>query len=203
MWVCTGASLFQLEKTVPCNIIAMMFSRLRTALAAALLLLLSGRLCFAQGVILNEGESFLFEFSSLDYIRPVTIQDSHLFRAFFAPGSYTSGETITVELFANSLGDDPLRFYGISYADPADNLAVNFEWAWSPAAQPIWPDLQGLARVTVTGGQIELSGFQIDQLVGGGFYSLNTPVPEPSVFALGALAGLVAIVFKRRGRFIR
>ena len=161
------------------------------------LLLMTQITAVAQGVLLSSGQSYVFEFSSLSYLRPAQVSDGGSFYAYFSAGTFSDGENVLVEIFQNSLSDTPLTssYSHVGPADPLESYAIGF--SWSSASMPFWPDFQGIARVTMISGDCQLDSLDVRQIVNGGLYLQSFPVPEPSPFSLGIC--IVASLMMVRG----
>ncbi len=167
-------------------------------LVACFSLLASCTIVYGQGVLLGPGQSYTFEFTSLPYVRPAQT-DSGSLAAYFAPGTFSDGESVLLEIFANTLSDAPLTS-SYTHSGPANPLdSVALAEVWRSTDPPYFPDLQGNARVTMLNGDAQLDGFNVQQVISGGVYSQYFPVPEPSTFALIAL-GLAVLVRARTRR---
>lgn len=142
------------------------------------------KMVVAQGVLLSSGQSYVLEFTSLTYLQPEQ-GDGASFYAYFSSGTFSDGESVLVEMFPDSLFDSPLSasYIHVGPADPLTSYAVGT--SWFPGATPLWPYLQGVARVTMLGGDGQLEGFAVKEIVSGNVYSEFFAVPEPSTLSLG------------------
>ena len=75
-----------------------------------LLVLASSRLVFGQGVLLGPGQSYVFEFNSLPYLRPVSPGETGTGNVvtWLDPASYASSGSVRIDCFANTLSDTPI-----------------------------------------------------------------------------------------------
>ena len=154
---------------------------------------------FGQGVGISQGGSYTFQFSSLPFVRTAGPLDGGRFAVNFSTNGLGTGESLLLELFPNSVSDVPLTFTFDGAAGsllPDGSLGGVFV-SWSPGVPGLWPDLQGVARVTMIGGAVQVSDFSVTQVEAGGYYSGSFPVPEPGPLALvligaGVFAGLGA-----------
>ncbi len=152
----------------------------------------------ADGVLLRAGDSYTFEFKSIEYQRPAQPRDflqssSAQFLASFTPSSLSLGDSVMLEAFPTALSDVPVSAMFAFPEDPNMGFRAALFWFGST---PFWPDLQGFGRVTMLTGDAELNGFGVRQVVNGSFYEQVFPVPEPSthsMFCLGMLASISAI----------
>jgi len=151
---------------------------------------------FAQGEVLKQGQSYIFEFTSLPYMRPATQIDSGSFNVRFATGTFTDTDSVLLELFPQSLSDTPLSSTFSGSGGPLD--AVEIGQAWTAFSPPFWPDLQGIARVTMLTGDAQISILRVQQIVDGGVYSQTFAVPEPSVSILSFYGATIVLLFGRR-----
>jgi len=163
-------------------------------LAFSALLLMINIAAVAQGVALNNGESFVFEFASLNYLRPAEVTDSGSFDANFSAGTFSDGESVLVEIFSDSLFDTPLTslYNHVGPASPLDSYAIGISWRSS--SLPYWPDFQGVVRVTMISGDAQLNGFAVKQIVNGNVYSQSFSIPEPSSLSLGVCSAAFTTV---------
>ncbi len=166
-------------------------------LIASIILAMFNTIAFGQGVLLGPGESYVFDFTSLPYVRPVDSETGQ-FTAYFAAGTFSDGESVLLEIFPDTLADAPLSdtYTHSGPANPLESVAIAF--AWMSGSPPYWPDLQGVARVTMMSGDAELLGFGVTQVIDGGVHSQYFPVPEPSSAALILLGSACGFGLCRR-----
>jgi len=145
-----------------------------------------------QGVIVEPGKGYVLEFTSIPYVRPALSGQSEVV-AWFAPGTLSLDDSPQLEVFANSLSDVPLVTHITIDEFPSGRAGVVMSWGDDP---PFFRDLQGVLRVTMLSGSAELSGFDVSQLINGGFYSGYFAVPEPASGTLFAET-LGSLVFFR------
>jgi len=164
-----------------------------------------------QGVFLSSGESASFSFNSLpgtmtivssefmiDIIPPPcapytgacgpglidsqvqvsTLPDESWAFIRFGSNPLDSGENLTVELFENGVSDAP--FFTQSYAGPAATTLTI-------AGLSGWTDLQGVARLTMQQGAVDINDVTVWVVHSGTGYSGPAVVPEPSIPLLAAL----------------
>jgi hypothetical protein len=148
-----------------------------------------------QGVILGPGDSFQFEFSSLQYAGPAQNYGSSL-AVDFALGSFMENESLRLELFSNTFSDTALAgtYQGTSNPNAYYGIVV----VWGSPSQPYWPDLQGAVRVSMLSGSAEVTAIQIQQVVGGSLYFQRFSVPEPSALSLFAMSAVPLVLFRLR-----
>ena len=152
-----------------------------------------------QGVLLEQGQNYVFEFTSIPYLRPTAAGDHSQVIAWFEPGTFSANENARLEIFSNSLADSPLSNSGAYIEEyPSGRAGLPYWWvAVGPnASPPFFPDLQGILRVTMLDGTARLSGFEVAQIIDGDFYTGYFAVPEPAVGTLFA-AALACLVFFR------
>jgi hypothetical protein len=156
----------------------------------------------AQGVLLNAGDSYVFEFSSLSYARPTLpnealITGSGQVDVSFTPYSVGDGDGFLLEAFADNLSDTPKsRVFTYPENQLPDGVYVGFIW-W-PGGELFWPDLQGVARITMLSGSAEITAFGVRQIVEDSVYQQIYPVPEPSALALFAVGAIFILLFQMR-----
>src|SRR5258706_8279191 len=186
-------------------------ARISATGGSTLLLLLAGIGCsHGQGLLISSSESVSFQFPSLPNTftvlvntfstglltpacapynplcgpgRPVigdnpistaTLADQGLVSVAFGNSLLDPGEALTLDLYENSLSDVPFAsqtFSGIG----ASSLATA-----TPAA---WQDLQGVVRVTMNEGSVELDHLSFMVIQNGVGYGGTIIVPEPSTIA--------------------
>jgi hypothetical protein len=156
-------------------------------------------IAFGQGVLLGPGGSYGFNFTSLPYVGPAD-HETGQFVAYFAAGTFSDGESVLVEVFPDTLSDASLSntYTHSGPSDPLQSAAIAF--GWMSDAPPYWPDLQGVARVTMLSGDAELLGFGVSQIMDGGVYSQYFAVPEPSGGALLACGSVLTFALRLRRR---
>jgi len=158
-------------------------------------------LTFGQGVGIPTGGSYAFEFSTLPFIRPATPADGGQVSVNFVTDGLGPGESLMLELFPNALTDTPLAFTfdGAAGGPFPDGSLGGVAIFWSPGAAAVWPDLQGVVRVTMGSGSIQISSFSVTQVASGNYYSQTFPVPEPTAMAFVLVgAGLLMATRRRR-----
>lgn len=149
----------------------------------------------AQGFILNQGQSANFSFTSLDYLSGNTnmfsVARSGL--GFIAPG-LSAGQSIQIEFYPDS-SFQGAAFFTQSITVPNSGIfygSVGFE-----TSSTAWDDLDGGVRVTMLNGAAGLEGVFFDVNRPGERYFRLQPVPEPGVWAIGALGGVLLCFFGR------
>ena len=154
----------------------------------------------AQGVLLDQGQSYIFEFKSLTDLRPAVAGDPCQVIAWFAPGTLDppGGEKAILEIFPDSLLDSPFSStITIDEFSSGRGALIYGGLCGGPHPEPpLFPDLQGVLRVTMLSGSAQLTGFEVSQVINGEFYSDYTTVPEPAASTLLA-AGLVCLLLFR------
>jgi hypothetical protein len=158
----------------------------------------------AQGVLLTTGHSLVFEFSSLNYLRPIAFPNeatqtgSGQLDVNFTTYSVGDGDSFLLEAYADSLSDIPKsRVFTFPENQLPEGIYVGFLW-W-PGSESFWPDLQGVARLTVLTGSAEITSFGVRQIVGGSVYQQSFPVPEPSCSVLFVLGGVFLLFLLQGG----
>lgn len=172
-----------------------------------LLFCISQIAALAQGVMLNAGDSYVFQFSSLDYLRPIAFPNevfqtgSGQVEVSFTPYSVGDGDSFLLEAFPHSLSDAPVsRTFSFPENQLWDGIYLGFIW-W-PGPDPFWPDLQGVARITMLTGNAEITSFGVRQIVDGSVYQQVFPVPEPTVPTFGLIGAGAFILFRRQRRSV-
>ncbi len=154
-----------------------------------------GTMALAQGVIVEPGKDYVFEFTSIPYLRPAQFKEGSQIVAWFAPGTLSLNESSQLEVFANNLSDVPTVSYITIDEYPSGRAGVVASWGYN--SPPFFSDFQGVLRVTMLSGSAELSGFDVSSAINGGFYSGYFAVPEPQIGCLCAEA-LGGLLFLRK-----
>jgi hypothetical protein len=166
----------------------------------------------AQGVLLTSGQSVDYVFSSLSPAGPLADGSTELYEALvgWADGTFLSGSSVTLSLFETSTSETPFRTGEIlGYTPPPPQpgdltVSSNGEGFLGLAGvnDPAWQDLQGVVRLTVTSGSIEVTQLGCQTVVAGIIYGGSiAPVPEPGTSSLLALAFTLAIIARTRRTF--
>jgi hypothetical protein len=151
---------------------------------------------FAQGVSLDQGQSYTFQFTSLQIVEPTLGQHASEVIAWFDPGTFGWGDSAMLELFPNTLNDTPVSTT-VAIDEFSGRTGLWYPWAngLNPPP-PFFPDLQGVLRVTMLSGNAQLSGFEVTQVIDGQFYYGYFAIPEPTTGAL-TIATLACAFLKR------
>jgi len=159
----------------------------------------SSAVALGQGVLLEGGQNFVFEF---DTIPQVQEHSPSQVIAWFSPSSQVASASL--EIFANSLADSPLIVPTGApqiVEFPSSRIGISYSWRdfGLNAEPPFFPDLQGVLRVSLQGGTAQLLGFDVSQNINGVFYYGYFPVPEPSCSAL-VLTATACLYLRRKFR---
>jgi len=151
----------------------------------------------AQGTLkLNAGESFTYEFSSVQLVG-LTFPDPPFLTygslgCFFSPAS-VPGSTMLWEMFATSVSDSPIasQVVGVPVFPQPPNPPPIY-------ANAGWQDLQGIVRLSTLTGSATLSQVRISVVrseAGNLFrYSSLVPIPEPKPFVIFCAGGAFLLV---------
>jgi len=141
---------------------------------------------------LNTGETYTYQFDTL----PLTFQfppEGHFFNGRVSvslnPATIETGDSLRLDMFENNLGEAPICSTTLSGNGVCTaNLA--------------WQDLQGVFRLTMLSGSVEVSRISLQVVTsttfqpGAGEYDLAfTPVPEPSPTALLSVPALIGALW--------
>ena len=130
-------------------------------------------------LILNSGQSFEFEFSSIASTTP--FPDDHFSYAGWRVGTgiIESDYSIIFSVFEDNTTQDPIRsgtFNGNT--DPSGGITGG-GFLTSTALAP-WQDLQGVFKIEVVSGAIKLKSFNAATVVGEDYYEQTYEVCETS-----------------------
>jgi len=135
----------------------------------------------AQSLMLNAGDSYVFDFNGFSFLG--SYRFSPAATTVSLPSLSGSG-TMRVEAFENNVSETPI-FTGTS-----DSLSSPINLGTTA-----WQDLQGVVRITELSGSTTLNGsfnaqVTIPSVNSPPYYEVNfqtVPVPEPGWFAFGPL----------------
>jgi hypothetical protein len=151
-------------------------------------ILLAGGIPGDSQLILNTGEAWNYQFSSLPFAGPINALTTNLGGGFGFAMSSQSGATLRVEIFENSTAETPLSSNTI--ASPLVFFQTNY---FNPGA---WADVQGAVRLTALAGPLTLEVVRLRAITPSPslssynlFDATFVPVPEPGVLCLLAAAG--------------
>lgn len=166
--------------------------------AVFFLLLPTGR----GAVILNEGDSYTFEFSSME-------ENSGLRWAFdvsayfgFSDDPLDNGDTLKVEFFEDSILDTPWLSGEYEYisptADPSGFYIPQMYFFTFQETTTQWADFQGVVRFTMLVGSVNLSAVSVERNFGDDSYYANATIPEPTAASLVGIGAVIAFLSMRR-----
>ena len=145
--------------------------------------ILPGAVALGQGVLLQGGQNYTFEFDTIPHVPQ---QAPSQVIAWFTPDSQVTGALL--EIFPNSLSDNPVSAPTNVFIQEFPSYRIGIAYFWpdlGPNAQPpFFSDLQGVLRVTMHRGTAQLSGFEVSQTISGESYSGYFAVPEPAAATL-------------------
>lgn len=140
----------------------------------------------AQGLVLNSGDTYTLEFTNFHFESHLPIPVDPYTRVLIGTHNFTGA--FLLEAFEDNTAQVPL----FSTNAIAGSAPTDFYFG------PAWEDLQGVIRIDMLSGSMNLVvilGAVITP--GGNVYSQSvTPVPEPTTWSLLAL-GAVALLASR------
>ena len=148
---------------------------------------------FGQGVLLTTGQSYVFTYDSVSYLRPANTGEGDSVGISFENDGLDLGESLLLEIFSGGLTNTPFsdQWDGTTVSALPEAPAILIE-AWRTGSSSyLSPTLQGAIRVTMLSGTVNLSNFFVSQAVNGNYYSETFAVaaPEPAATML-MLAGV-------------
>jgi hypothetical protein len=128
-------------------------------------------------LILNSGQSFEFEFSSIASTTP--FPDDHFSYAGWRVGTgiIESDYSIIFSVFEDNTTQAPIRS-GTFEGDTIPPYMLTGGTFLTSAALAPWQDLQGVFKIEVVSGAIELKSFSATTVVGGDYYEQTYAIPE-------------------------
>ena len=161
---------------------------------SALLILVFFHITVSSQVVLTQGETFTYEFSSVLFGAPTAGSGGPSIGSYFlGAGSVTPETRLRIEGFENSVTESPLfSVFGNGFGGGGGGTAFG-----------AWQDLQGVLRVTALSETIVLDRLSmvINRPAPGGTgaetFSAVIVVPEPSVGALLAASGIASVAVWR------
>jgi hypothetical protein len=128
-------------------------------------------------LILNSGQSFEFEFSSIASTTP--FPDDHFSYAGWRVGTgiIESDYSIIFSVFEDNTTQAPIRS-GTFEGDTIPPYMLTGGTFLTSAALAPWQDLQGVFKIEVVSGAIELKSFSAATVVGGDYYEQTYAIPE-------------------------
>jgi hypothetical protein len=188
-------------------------------LASLLLFLVFGGHVNAQGLLLSSPESASFEFNSLpntftitvdvfslgglipppcppysgtfcvpgligDPISTTTLPNQGSVAIYFANNLFDPGERLTLDFYENNSSELPVA---------SQSFSGTGESAIAGSVPALWQDRQGLVRLTMNEGSIEVEQINFIVLNEGIGYQGTLPVPEPSTITFLSFVGLFLI----------
>ncbi len=169
----------------------MKFSYFSSTLIIALLSLVfaSQGLC---GLVLTEGESYTFEFTSLPYDSEYT-EDYFIYALIRVSSTTPNAPQFLFSIYEDALDQSPIKS-GLTSVDP-DFGVQSIGYFNKPEFSP-WQDLQGIFFIEVTEGSIELESLTAASVIGNSLYKQNFSVPIPSSFIF-VISGFFLIISGR------
>jgi hypothetical protein len=162
-------------------------------------LLLAACLPASSQLVLNQGDTWAYEFSALSYMGQTSSFQAPLIGLFVVSvndNTLQPGDSLLLEMFEDQAAGIPLASNSITFGSPSTQYILS---------AGAWQDVQGAVRLTMSSGSVMVDRVQIEAIVSGpSLSSYNvyatefTPTPEPATWSLW-LAGL-AVGFLWRSR---
>ena len=160
----------------------------------------------AQGDILVSGQTFDYSFSSLSFIGPASFLTwPYEVSLGWVDGTFQAGSSVTLSLFETSTSETPFQTVDFDGSTFGSVNSASVVGGTPGQDSPVWQDLQGVVRLSVTSGSIEVNQLGCETVVGGvqyaGFALIpggSGPIPEPRTSTLLMMAFALAIIGKRR-----
>ncbi len=141
------------------------------------------------GLVLTQGESYTFEFTSLPYHSAYT--EDHLAFSFVDLTLITpDAAEFRFSVYENSTEETPIR----------SELCKSSTGYLEPASSTSWQDLQGIFQINVINGIIELESFRAATVIGNSLYkqTFTVPIPQSGMFILVGVLGMFFAQYARR-----
>jgi hypothetical protein len=150
----------------------------------------------SQGILLNAGDSYSYQFESLPFDGYFTFGTPQAyFYLALSPSKLGSNGALRFEIFEDTPAGPPLFSRTVTASSGMSDMSCTVPNAWA--------DVQGSIRLTMVSGSVSISVFSLQCITaagpsGFGFYGDRIyPVPEPSAFTLLSL-GCIAVVVLRQ-----
>ncbi len=148
------------------------------------------------GIILTQGQSFELEFNSMT-INPLQAGDTPSASASFSADAdlFDGIDSVVFSLFEDDASQPPLlsEIFNIN-----NDLVVAYNTSSLIATPLPWQDRQGVLRIEVIHGSIELNSFFTTTFNEGQCYQQFQAIPEPNSVALVLLG--IGVFLLRRNR---
>lgn len=145
---------------------------------------------------LSVGQDYEFAFSNLPFHEPAPYPNQGGVTIQFRADLLEAGDVVRFELFEDSVGDP--AFFTNDFTTPTDHFGASVV---SPAP---WQDLQGVIRVSVLAGSIEIGSISAQVIRDGSRYFATIPIsPVPESSSVYLLAIGIAALSLRFGGFWR
>ena len=173
--------------------------------------ILVGLLCTAawsaqgQGLVLNAGDTYTFEFSTLPFQQVATYYigtASAEADLYWTAVPLADGTQLQVAMFENSPSESPINVHTWT---SASGLSGNMD-LHPPMFQNVWQDLQGAFSLTVLSGSASIndvdlfSYIPIDSTHANLYHQQITLVPEPTSGVMLATAGIAGLLWTMNRR---
>lgn len=153
---------------------------------------------FGQGVLLNTGDSYAYQFSSLPFGGFSTSGNP---RAYFSlpifPSDLGPSGTLRFEMFEDTPNGIPIFSRTLTMSSSI--------WDTDGTVPNAWADIQGSIRLTMLSGSIAINVFSLQAMIPAGTSGFNVyggrvyPIPEPSALSF-LVFGFQFILETRRKR---
>lgn len=146
----------------------------------------------ALATIITDGQSYEFEFNTLNFIESVTYKNQGGATISFLDDLLDQGEVARLEFFENSILTTP--FFQHDFNSPTNHFGAS-------VVVPVpWQDLQGIIKLTMLSGSVDINEIDVQVIRDGNRYleTFSTvPIPEPETGLL-IIFGLISIYMARR-----
>lgn len=164
----------------------------------------------SHAVLLNAGDIYTFEFSSMAFDRSTISSDGISGTLSIGSeqicgesglclyqSSYDEGDSFQINWFEDSTSDNPFRTetrYGRTLS-PGASLAFLFSYTF--VDESLWDDWQGVVTIEALSGSFIVDALTISKALDGEIYTAQEPIPVPPAAWLFA-TGMVGLIRLRR-----
>ncbi|MCF7864437.1 MAG: PEP-CTERM sorting domain-containing protein [Kiritimatiellales bacterium] len=151
------------------------------------------------GLVLSSGQSFEYEFHSIYSTTPFSDDPFAYARFNLGSDSLSEGDSMVFSVFEDNTNQPAIRSETITYLPDLLPWPIGSGEFETSVAEAPWQDHQGIFRIEVISGTIELDSFESSTVNGGNYYHQIYVIPEPHSVALLFIGS--GLIYLKRKRF--